>query len=121
MDALRPVFASVLVAALAMGGVVLPVLHDAAHALERTEVELAHSDHHHHQLEDTHDAEAQPYCPDAAEVELVCAVCSTQIAAMLASSMRGQEVPAHQLGASDGEVRADADGITHTARGPPTA
>ena len=121
MNPLRPLLASALLAALAMGGVVLPVAHDAAHVAERVDVKEAHSDHHHHELEDDHGAEAQPYCPDAAEVELVCALCAAPPMAVLAHEGAPFGVPASSPW-QDAEARgAEADETARSARSPPTA
>lgn len=117
----RPVFASVLLAALAMGGVVLPVLHDAAHVAERVEVEQAHSDHHHHQVEDDHGAEAQPYCPEAASIELVCALCQVHVGAALASAMTLEAEPPARRGPPEGARTQRVGGPISFARGPPAA
>lgn len=46
MTALRPALASVLLAVLAVGGVVLPSVHHAAHGLEVADARAAHAVHH---------------------------------------------------------------------------
>jgi hypothetical protein len=117
----RPILASVLLAAWLAGGVMLPVLHDAAHVAERAKVEQTHRDHHHHQIEDDHRAEIQPYCPDATNAELVCALCQVHVAAMLASSSLAFTAPSLLDGSA---LEARPEGIERTAtsaRGPPTA
>lgn len=121
MHVFRPVFASALLIALAMGGVVLPVLHDAAHAAERVEVTQSHSDHHHHQLEDAHGIEVQPDCPDAAELDLVCALCVTPPMAVLAQDTEAFEVSSASQWLDPEARAAEADAIPRTARGPPAA
>jgi len=125
VTALRPLLASALLAVWAVGGVVLPVAHDVGHSGEQVEraerIAETHDDHHHHEAESLHGTEAQPYCPETVDIDLICAVCSTHAAAMLASSTLGLGAPTRQIEASDTERWADSEGTAHFARGPPTA
>ena len=77
MSALRSVLASALLAVLAMGGVVLPSVHHAAHGLEVAETRDAHVAAHHDDAADADRAgapSADAPCPPAPN-DVDCAVC----------------------------------------------
>lgn len=71
MTALRPLLASVLLAVLTAGGLVLPSVHEATHALEAAEERADHAATHHTEAGDT----AETPCPPPAH-EVDCAVCT---------------------------------------------
>lgn len=70
--ALRSVLASVLLAVLAVGGVVLPAVHRAAHGVEVADARAAHAAHHSDAAPDGPLVEAP--CPPAPN-DVDCAVC----------------------------------------------
>ena len=118
MTALRPALASVLLAVLAVGGVVLPAVHHAAHGLEVAEARDAHAADHGHGTDGGPSAEAP--CPPAPS-DVDCAVCVGLTAASVPTAS-----PAPQEGASDADgARADWIGTTAAAgagaRAPPVA
>ena len=73
MHALRPLFASLLLAAFAGGGVLLPAWHSAEHGLEQAEERAEHEAEHH--AESAAGPLAQAPCPTAPH-HVDCAVCS---------------------------------------------
>lgn len=92
-----------LLAALAVGGVLAPSAHDAHHGLERSEALAGLADHaagggHHHHVDgaETHGPEAQRACPTAAHLALDCAVCHGLTAP--ADRAEAAEAPRHRIG-----------------------
>ena len=116
----RPVLAAFLLAVLAVGGVVLPVAHDVAHAEAPDVVETAHADgHHHHEVADAHGVEAQPVCPEAVDPDLACALCQVHVAASMPSTPCVLSTPPPTFGApADLAAHAPA-GAASRSRGPP--
>ena len=125
VNTLRPLLALFLLAVWAGGAIVLPVAHDVVHSGEQAEraerIAETHGDHHHHGADSPHGTEAQPYCPETTDMDLVCAVCSTPAAAMLASSVAAFDALSSRHRSANVDVRADADETTQLARGPPAA
>ena len=122
MAALRRVLASLLLAVLAVGGVVLPSVHRAAHAMELQAERDAHQDTHHDG--DAHAApEAGPLatapCPPVPH-DVDCAVCAGVSVAVgaPATADTGDGTPGAAL---DAEVRWIQQIAAHGAgaRGPP--
>ncbi|MEO0560441.1 MAG: hypothetical protein AAF170_19930 [Bacteroidota bacterium] len=117
MDALRPLFALTLLIALAMGGVVMPVVHEATHLAERVEGTHDHSDHH--QLEGDHTAEVQLHSPEVAETE--CALCSAPPITSVANLSAVFSVSESPLPIESSTPWAATDDVPRAARGPPAA
>ena len=106
MHALRSVLASVLLAVLAVGGVVLPAAHRAAHGLEVAQAQADHADHHRDAAPRaaTPDApQAQAPCPPAPN-DVDCAIC-TGLSAAAALTVDAAPTPEATLGAY--ETHAD--------------
>ncbi|HIG73519.1 MAG TPA: hypothetical protein EYQ24_02745 [Bacteroidetes bacterium] len=124
MTSFRSAIALLLLAALAAGGTVAPVVHGALHAEEtveaRAHTEHATDGHHHHEAGDDHGQEALPPCPEPLETHLTCvlfapatAVFSLRRAALVAPSAVPLPAPWRAaLPASDGLA-------VHGPRGPP--
>lgn len=124
MTSFRSVIALLLLAALAAGGTVAPVVHGALHAEEtadaRAHTEHTGDGHHHHEAGDDHGREALPPCPEPLETHLTCVLFapaagafSLQPAALVAPSPA--PLPAHWRAALPA-----SDGLTaHGPRGPP--
>lgn len=111
----RSLSAWMLLAALAVGGVLVPSVHDTHHGLERAEAlaalatHAASGDHHHHEAgAHDHGPEAQPVCPTAAHLALDCAVC------------HGVTAPAREAGGAV-EVPQDRFGFVVLGHGPPAS
>lgn len=122
MARLRPLAAVLLLAAFAVGGLGMPVLHEVAHAGETMEA-LAHradADHHHHTALDDHGREALPPCPEALDGDLTCVPCASVSAA--ASFEEAAPVPPVDEGAEAApaplHVARGHEGA-QTIRGPP--
>lgn len=76
----RSAGAVLLLAAFAVGGVLVPAAHEAAHGWERLEARAAlagHADdgHHHDEVGHTHGPEVQAPCPTPVALHLDCATC----------------------------------------------
>ena len=122
MTALRPALASVLLAVLAVGGVVLPTVHRAEHGLEVADARAAHAAAHHgdaaHGTADPGDSQAEAPCPPAPN-DVDCAVCAGLSAADLVAA------PAPPPDDDPGAFEAHADWVRATtatgagARAPP--
>lgn len=124
MTSFRSVIALLLLAALAAGGTVAPVVHGALHAEEtadaRAHTEHTGDGHHHHEAGDDHGQEVLPPCPEPLETHLTCVlfapatvVMSAQPAALIAPS--ATPLSAHwraSFTASEGFA-------VHGPRGPP--
>ena len=118
----RPVFALVLAAAFAVGGLVLPVAHDVAHAGERTDwVAQTHGDHHHHDDASTHGHEAQPACPDSGHLEMDCALCQAPVGADLSHGTVAAGGAPETTPLAHGHEAAHAGEAGTSVRGPPLA
>ena len=126
----RPLLAFVLLAVWTAGGLALPVAHDLAHGAERadrqeriahTHGDAAHVDHHHHADGETHGTEAQPFCPDQADVELACTLCTSPPTATLAAAAATPQTATASAAFSNRVRLASADAASPDARGPPAA
>lgn len=127
MTVARTLSAWTLLAALAVGGVVVPSVHDAHHGLERSEAlaalaaHAASGDHHHHAAgADDHGPEAQPVCPTAAHLALDCAVC-LGVTALATQPETGVESVADRFGFAVLGHGPPASAVSPSAppRGPP--
>ncbi len=101
MPALRSLLASVLLAVLAVGGVVLPSVHRAAHGLEIAEVRAAHVAAYHS------DAALGAGQSDASHVELPCPPGLNDVDCAICAGVSGAVDPG-AMAAAPPEVEAAA-------------
>ena len=115
----RSAVALVLLAALAAGGTVAPLVHGALHAEEtaRTQTHLADG-HHHHEADDHHGREALPPCPEPLDAHLTCVLFATGAAVALAEAPIARTTDPVRLG-TEVDAPGPRDQIAHGARGPP--
>ncbi|MEM1056242.1 MAG: hypothetical protein AAGI52_12000 [Bacteroidota bacterium] len=115
MARFRPAVALVLLAALASGGIVAPLLHEAMHAQE----EWADHDHEEHHGTADH-AEGLPLYSESSDEHGPCALCATTTV-----TVTGQTATLHSLDTASEDypsapthVDSRTD-LPHSARGPP--
>ena len=118
------VHSALLLAVFALGGLVAPVLHDAAHAGERAAERAEHlaAGHHHHAASETHDAEADAPCPEPFALDLQCVLCHV-VTTKLATAPFAVVPPvrASHVQAVHDERAASAVALGYSSRGPPAA
>ena len=123
MLSFRSLFAGLLLAVVATGGVGAPLVHEAMHAAEREALQAEHAaDGHHAKVTDgrTHVSDECP-APKPA-LDLDCVLCHGLTAALVAEAA---SVPGFDPVAESWTARpppaASADVSTPTGRGPPAA
>jgi hypothetical protein len=122
-----PVAAWLLLIAFVIGGLVVPVAHEAAHLAEEMAAEralaAAHAAaDHHHDADTAHGTEVQPACPDAHERGWTCPVCQAPTAhAVAASAFAGPSLRAAVSDVPPADALGRAAPADLAVRGPPAA
>ena len=113
-----------LLAVFVLGGLGAPWLHEARHAQELAAERTEHvaDGHHHHDADETHDAELDAPCPETVAMELQCVLChgvSAQVAAVRVAVLPPGRTPYALTDPAAWTALADALG--YSSRGPPRA
>ena len=120
---LRSLFAGLLLAVVACGGVGAPLVHEAMHAAERNALRAEHAADGHHTAADGRGAHLSDECPAPHQsLDLDCALCHGLTAALVAeaATIPGPDPVAESFAARP-PPSASADVSTPTGRGPPSA
>lgn len=113
-----------LLAVFVLGGLASPWLHEAWHAREFAAERTEHvaDGHHHHDANETHDAELDAPCPEPVAMELQCVLChgvSAQVAAVRVAVLPPNRTI--QTLAEPAECAVSAVISGYSSRGPPRA